>query len=780
MQELQHIDTTVEQDSQHRLRFLLVEDSDDDAEPVLHELRVAGFEFDWERVDNARAFDEHLTPDIDLVLADYSLPGFIGLEALKRVQAAGLDIPFVLLSGTIGEEVAVRAIQLGAADYLMKDRLGHLGAAVARALEKRRTRDNLQQAALMARGAIDALTANIVIVNPAGVIVMVNQAWTDFALANTTADMKIYGVGDSYLEACRKAYQNGDQDAAIYVDGLVSVLSGLTVLFEREYPCHGPHEKHWFVCRMTAFGAGTERRLVVSHQDITQRKLAAEQMSRDVAERHRAELMLRESEEFNRAIVDTAADAIITLNTQGVIMSFNAAAVQMYGYQASEIIGQNMRRLVPRNRHKVYDAYMVLVRDTLAPKGDIHRQEGVGRRKGGATFPLEYAVRAVSKEKAIHQTLILRDLTERKQAQDLIQRQFERLSALHDIDTFISGSLDLRLTLRFLIDEIMSLLKVDAASVLLNNRRSHYLEYAVGKGFRGSDPAHRSLQIGYGPLVGKALECETIHIENMLLNPEYEFPEVLMSQEGFVGYFALPLIAKAQVVGALELYYRSPLTPDEEWKDFLSNLAGQMAMAIDNATLFQELQSSNTKLTLAYDATIEGWSRALDLRDKETEGHTQRVTAMTLRMARAIGIGEDETVHIRRGALLHDIGKMGIPDSILLKPGTLTKEEQQIMRRHPQYAYDMLCPIAFLRPALDIVLYHHERWDGTGYPRGLKGAQIPMTARIFALADVCDALASDRSYRKAWPADQIRDHICAMAGSHFDPVLVSVFLTMAP
>lgn len=151
-----------------------------------------------------------------------------------------------------------------------------------------------------------------------------------------------------------------------------------------------------------------------------------------------------------------------------------------------------------------------------------------------------------------------------------------------------------------------------------------------------------------------------------------------------------------------------------EWLQFLETLAGQAAIAIDNVALFDQLQRSHIDLLLAYDATIEGWSRALDMRDKETEGHSQRVTEMTLRLARALGVKKEELVHVRRGALLHDIGKLGVPDGILLKPGPLTPEEWEIMRRHPQYAYEMLSPIAYLIPALDIPYCHHEKWDGTG------------------------------------------------------------------
>ena len=191
-----------------------------------------------------------------------------------------------------------------------------------------------------------------------------------------------------------------------------------------------------------------------------------------------------------------------------------------------------------------------------------------------------------------------------------------------------------------------------------------------------------------------------------------------------------------------------------------------------------QIQRLNAELLHAYDETLEGWSRALDMRDRETEGHTRRVTEMTLRLASGLGFTDEQLVHVRRGALLHDIGKMGVPDAILLKPGPLTAEEWAIMRLHPGHAYQMLAPIAFLRPALDIPYCHHERWDGAGYPRGLRGDQIPFAARVFAVVDVWDALRSHRPYRSAWPDAQVRAHLLAEAGRHFEPRVVEAFLKL--
>lgn len=192
--------------------------------------------------------------------------------------------------------------------------------------------------------------------------------------------------------------------------------------------------------------------------------------------------------------------------------------------------------------------------------------------------------------------------------------------------------------------------------------------------------------------------------------------------------------------------------------------------------LLDDLQRLNMELTLAYDASVEGWVRALEMRAREPEGHVRRVTELTLRLAHEMGINDEQLVHIRRGALLHDIGKLGIPDAILFKPGSLSEEEWRLMRQHPVLGYALLSPISFLRPAMDIVYCHHERWDGSGYPRGLKGEEIPLAARIFAVVDMWDALVADQPYRRGRPRDEAIAHIKEQAGEKFDPQIVKVFL----
>jgi HD-GYP domain-containing protein (c-di-GMP phosphodiesterase class II) len=284
------------------------------------------------------------------------------------------------------------------------------------------------------------------------------------------------------------------------------------------------------------------------------------------------------------------------------------------------------------------------------------------------------------------------------------------------------------------------------------------------------------MRLGEGFAGRAVLEHRAIQVSDPIPAQDNLQISALWESEGFISYFATPLVVQGETKGVLEVFHRTRLDANLGGRDFLNTLADQAAIAIANAQLFEGLQHANMDLGLAYDATIEGWSRAMDLRDKETEGHTQRVTEMTLRLARSLRVNESELVHIWRGALLHDMGKLGVPDHILLKPGKLTEAEWVIMRQHPQLAYDMLSPIAYLRSALDIPYCHHEKWDGSGYPRQLVGEQIPLAARLFAVVDVWDALTSDRPYRKKWTKQKARQHILEQSGKHFDPRIVDIFM----
>lgn len=368
----------------------------------------------------------------------------------------------------------------------------------------------------------------------------------------------------------------------------------------------------------------------------------------------------------------------------------------------------------------------------------------------------------------------IEDITERKKAEDQIRRQVKHLASLRAVDMAISASIDLPITLRVLINQAVQQLSTDAASILLFNPHTQMLEYAAGSGFSTRAIEETRLKLGES-YAGKAALERRMVTANDLGTQNTKLRVVDLRKEGFTDYLGVPLIAKGKVKGVLELFSHTSLPNTTEWMSLLDSMAGQAAIAIDNATLFDEVQQANISLRQAYDATIEGWARALELRDGETEGHSARVADMTIKLAQAFKMRGDALVDIRRGSLLHDIGKMGIPDHILLKKGPLTGEEWAIMRRHPDYAKNLLGSIDFLKGAIEIPYTHHEKWDGSGYPRGLKGEEIPLAGRVFAVIDCWDALRSDRPYRSAWTDAETWNHIQKNSGKDYDPKVVEKF-----
>ena len=339
---------------------------------------------------------------------------------------------------------------------------------------------------------------------------------------------------------------------------------------------------------------------------------------------------------------------------------------------------------------------------------------------------------------------------------------------LREAATIVSSSLELSHVLHSILDSLQSVVPYKSASILL--RESEHVRIAAANNLPNQEQALDQIFL---------LEDINTSRKPLILNDAQKDTRFMKWAADFVrGWMGVPMIAHGQLLGYIILDSVNPDTYNTTMASLAEAFANQAAIAIENAQLFENLQKSNLELSRAYDTTLEGWGNALELRDRETQGHTRRVADLTLELARRLGCSDEEQLRIRRGVLVHDIGKMGVPDSILNKKGPLTKKERAEMRKHPQYAFDLLYPIAYLRPAIEIPYCHHERWDGTGYPRGLKGEQIPWAARIFTVVDVWDALCSDRPYRKHWPRKKIVNYIHENEGIHFDPKIAQTFLKM--
>ncbi len=679
-----------------RLRILFLEDDPLDLELSIAKLEAHGIQLDWEQVQTRQDFLACLDdPHYDLILADYNLPSFDGLSALKLLLERKLDIPFIFVSGTLGDENAIESLKSGATDYVLKDRLSRLVPAVERALQEQVERRQHKQA----EERIQRLLKQQIAANQLSLSLGEWHKLDDIYLI-------IYAHVKELMDADAFAISRYDaNEEKIYASFIISEGNILDASLLPAIPLSEP-------------GKGTQSQVIRTGEPFY-------------------------TSDFRKAVETTQKE--YTFSPDGEVKEGPPPEEEDSAKSILYVPMKDRGRVVGVMQVQSYrlNAYSQDDIDLLSALANV------------ASLALENA-------------RLLED----------IRLRLDQLQSIHRIDQAISGSLDLSTILSVLLNEVITQLKVDAADVLLLNPENQTLEFVAGHGFRTGALQHTHLRLGQGNAGRAAMERRMIAITDLnQLAVEFEHsPE--FNAENFAVYFGVPLLAKNQLVGVLEIFNRTPMLPTPDWLEFLNSLAGQAAIAIDNATMFNALQISNMEVSLAYEKTLEGWGRALEFRDMETKGHSKRVVDLTLRIASMMGIGETELVDIRRGALLHDIGKMGIPDSILQKPGPLSDDEWVIMRQHPTYAYEMLMPVDHLLPALDIPYCHHEKWDGAGYPRGLKGEDIPLAARIFAVADVFDALTSDRPYRKAWTRQETIQHIREQAGSHFDPQVVAVFLDL--
>ena len=352
-----------------------------------------------------------------------------------------------------------------------------------------------------------------------------------------------------------------------------------------------------------------------------------------------------------------------------------------------------------------------------------------------------------------------------------------RLESIASILGEINAEIDSATCYYILLDHISTQLETDAISLNVL-QTSGQIENIARLGFR-SNESLRGLTHSESSLSRRVIESgKPIRYNHAAASTVPEDFIHFMNTEGFYDYLSIPLSEEDRIIGTLEMFNYTPFNTTPDWQTHLKFIRSLTANTITRKRIFKERKSSETELEVAYSETLEAWVRALEIRDRYTAGHTQRVLDITLRLATRLGIPDEILVHLSRGVLLHDIGKLAVSDNILRKTGPLDHKEWESMREHPKFAYDLLKPIQYLRPALDIPYCHHEKWDGSGYPQGLKGDEIPYQARIFSVVDVWDALTTDRPYRKAWPKQDALNYIRSKAGTEFDPRVVTAFIEM--
>jgi PAS domain S-box-containing protein len=506
----------------------------------------------------------------------------------------------------------------------------------------------------------------------------------------------------------------------------------------------------------------------------------------DITERKQTEEAILQSEKRFRALIENSSDAITLMDPNGVAIYDSPAAPGLLGYDTDELIGRNIFELLHKED---LDILLPLFQSLVATPGARSNNTFRIRHKNGSWRWIEAVVTNLLEEPGVKAIVAnYRDITERKLTEEEIRSRTDELSTLYELSRALAEANDVDTVLDLVSRRTVESLHTTFARIALLEgdeliMQSVYpirvLDHDLFAGSRRpitSMPYCQSFFAQSEPVILHSSTSAMSDEEHAALLLDLAQTLCLIPLRAHDFSSNANIILGVLMIGEVRNEAREPFTPEK--LRLARSIGDQAAIAIENIRLFNELERSNVEIIHAYDATITGWSAALDLRDKETEGHTQRVTEMTLRLAEGMKFSEHELIQVRRGALLHDIGKMGIPDRILLKPDKLTDEEWDVMRLHPTYAFQMLKPITYLRFALDIPYCHHEKWDGTGYPRKLSGEHIPIAARIFAVVDVYDALTSDRPYRTSWSREKTLQYIRDLSGSHFDPQIVDAFLKM--
>lgn len=705
----------------------------------------------------------------DLVLMDVNLlDGMTGIAAATQILDR-FAIPVIYLSAVANEEVLQAARGSNPYAYIIKPvQQIELHAAIDLALYKHDMEQRLYHSEARYRRLFDTMTSGF----------MLFDVLTD--ANNQAVDYRVVEVNPTYLNIIGASREQ-------LIGSCLSQFISPAVLCE------------YLKLYQETLQSGTSAHLeyFYAQRNLTLEMRAyqpdAGQMAvivNDITERRKAEQAVAESELRFRQMAETVNEVFwLRSSENGQMLYVNPAYQRIWGRSLDDLYS---------NANTFFDG----IHPDDLPRVKQARQNQV---QNGASFDEEYRivrpdgsqrwvwVRAFPVREADGQLVrysgIAEDITERKRfEQELLQsyhrteQALRRMTVLRNIDLAITTHTELQTMVGTVLDYIIQLNEVDAALIFYPDQTP-----LADGGLRLAGIAGLPHELLADPVLGAMRqEAERVFTAgqtivasklNTLTGPVLvSMGRATADPLGFASYCFLPLITKGQVNGVLLLLRRCSDDDSPELQYFFQSLAMQVAIAIDNVDLFQGLKRSNTELRQAYDETIKGWAQALELRSADTRGHCDRVVELSEVLARALGMSEEQLVHFRRGVMLHDIGKLGIPDSILLKEGSLTPEEWAAIHLHPVYGYEMLRDIAYLRPAVNVPYCHHEQWDGNGYPRGLAGTDIPREARIFAVVDAWDALISERPYHAPWPPCEAVEYLINQSGKQFDPEVVEAFL----
>jgi PAS domain S-box-containing protein len=503
---------------------------------------------------------------------------------------------------------------------------------------------------------------------------------------------------------------------------------------------------------------------------------------RDITEQMRATAELSDREEKFRTTVQQMTEGLLILDENGEVIEWNRATEIMTGIPESEIIGKPIWEILPQISVSEYQSLSM---------EDLRVEILSMIATGQSVFfnsPQELKIKSLDgKERTLLQTIfpihtqnkkrigvISHDISDQKASIKKINHELNKLACLRSIDASILERVSAEETLDLIATICIDHLEVDGVII------STIMDGEVISVYKSDIDTEEA------PVISRMKDLQKTVLSQLgpkkvtieAINQINELSDFDMVDTTGMFRSILPLFVNKNPTGYMQVISQRPISDDQEWKDYFITLAGQTSLAIESVTLISNEEKAYNELLRAHEETIAGWSKALELRDEETKGHSDRVMYLACHLAKRAGFPQEKMTSFRRGVLLHDIGKMGIPDRILLKPGPLSTDEWVIMKQHPGLAYELLSTIPYLHDSLDVPYCHHERWDGSGYPRGLKGLEIPFAARIFSIVDVWDALISDRPYRMGWEPEKIRQYLIENKSIMFDPDLVDIFIKL--
>jgi PAS domain S-box-containing protein len=480
---------------------------------------------------------------------------------------------------------------------------------------------------------------------------------------------------------------------------------------------------------------------------------------------------IRSREREYRQLIETMNEGLVVVGTEGMVSYVNPRMCQLIGYSQEEIIGKGFLRFFVEERRK---SVIRMWKTAEQSSGQIYESKMITSL--GKIVDVSISTEPQFDETGRYTGLlaIVTDISDRKAFELNLQRKLNEISGLREIDTSILEQANYFGVVDTVLKQFKEHLHADGAAIYVISPQTNAVDYASAY-FLNENYDHEILKIDHEQINRIANIKDGQKIQK---SDDHMIVCNFLRDKNFNIHYLAPIVINDVFHGLAEIFYFDDVKLDKEWHNYFNALLTQTAVGISKIELMDHLRKRNLELKEAYDGIIKGWAKALELRDEETKGHSDRVFELSIKMAERYQFSASKFEAFRRGALLHDIGKMGIPDSILLKPGKLTPEEWDIMKLHPDLAYVLLSEIPFLKDAVEIPYYHHERWNGSGYPSGLKGEDIPLAARIFAVIDVWDALTSDRPYRKAWSVEETRSYMIENKAVLFDPDIVDQFLDL--